>query len=102
MRLTLTLILTLLAACASPDRAYWGVEPQRVTIDGRDYSVHVRPDPPRPRVQVIRLGYARRADHTAILAAMQRAAERASGCTVAPGSVTGDSGVLNARLDCPD
>ncbi len=100
MRPLVALALTLLAACASPDRAYWGVDPVRVTIDGRDYSVHVRRDPPRPRVQVIRLGYARRAEHPAILLAMQRAAEQASGCTLTPGSISGDSGVMNARLSC--
>ena len=91
-----------LAACASPDRAFWGSEEQRVTIDGRDYAVFVRRDAgaPRARVQVIRLGYARRPEHVAILVAMRQAAEQASGCTVIEGSAEGDSGVMSARLEC--
>ncbi|PTX01445.1 hypothetical protein [Pararhodobacter aggregans] len=94
------LALLLLAACASPDRAFWGAEEGRVTLDGRDYAVYVDRDRARPRVQVIRLGYARRGQHQAILAAMPRAAEAVSGCALVAGSAQGDSGVMNARLDC--
>ena len=100
MRVALALLL--LAACASPDRAYWGSDEQRVTINGRDYAVYIRHDPgqTRPPVQVIRLGYARRPEHAAILIAMRQAAEQASGCTLIDGSAVGDSGVMTARLDC--
>jgi len=95
------LALVLLAACASPDRAFWGVEPQRLSLGGRDYVVYVDRDHAQPRVQVIRMGYARRPEHAAILAAMQVAAEQASGCALVEGSVRGDSGVMTARLACP-
>ncbi|WP_417628077.1 hypothetical protein [Pararhodobacter aggregans] len=94
------LALLLLAACASPDRAFWGAEEGRVTFDGRDYAVYVDRDRAQPRVQVIRLGYARRGQHEAILADMPRAAEAVSGCALVAGSVQGDSGVMTARLDC--
>jgi len=94
------LLSLMLAACASPDRTFWGAEAGRITLDGRDYAVYVDRDRARPRVQVIRLGYARRGQHEAILAAMPRAAEAVSGCALVEGSVQGDSGVMNARLDC--
>jgi len=100
MRRFSTLALLCLTACASPDRAFRGTEPQSLTIDGRAYVVHVRRDEARPRVQVIRLGYARRAEHPAILTAMRQAAEQASGCALIPGSAEGDSGVMTARLSC--
>ena len=95
------LALVLLAACASPDRTFWGVEPQRLTLGGRDYVVYADRDRAQPRVQVIRMGYARRPEHAAILVAMQLAAEQASGCALVEGSVQGDSGVMTARLRCP-
>lgn len=113
------LVLLLLAACASPHPEFRGVEPVVQRLDGRDYAVYVdRPDPAHriclagaslagcradrhPRVQVIRLGYARRAEQVAILHAMVLAAEAASGCRLVDGSAEGDSGVLTARLACP-
>lgn len=118
MRLILALFL-ILSACASSHHDFWGVDPVRHRIDGREYAVYVdRPDPAHqiclagaslagcradrhPRVQVIRLGYARRRDHIAILHAMVRAAEAVSGCALVAGSVQGDSGVMTARLACP-
>ncbi|MFN4100053.1 MAG: hypothetical protein ACK4GT_09775 [Pararhodobacter sp.] len=100
MRPLCTLALLCLAACASPDRAFWGTDPQHLALDGRAYVVHVRRDESRPRVQVIRMGYARRAEHPAILEAMRQAAEQASGCAVIPGSAQGDSGVMTAHLRC--
>lgn len=112
------LILLLLLACATPDRAFFGVDPVRVTREGRDYDVYVRRSPApvvcragasladcraegQPIVQVIRLGYARRGQHEAIVRAMLQAAEQASGCALVDGSVQGDSGVMTARLRCP-
>ena len=92
--------LLLLMACASPDRAFWGSDAQRVQIDGRSYAVYLDRDTARPRVQVIRLGYARRADHPAILVVMVQAAEQVGGCPLVAGSARGDSGVMTARLTC--
>lgn len=117
MRLILALLL--LTACASPHHEFWGAEPVVYRLEGRDYAVYVdRPDPAHriclagaslagcradrhPRVQVIRLGYARRPEHIAILHNMVRAAEEVSGCRIAEGTAEGDSGVMTARLTCP-
>ncbi|MCB1396789.1 MAG: hypothetical protein H6898_17445 [Rhodobacter sp.] len=93
-------LLALLAACASPDRAFWGAAPVEQVIGGRRYIVYTGTDVPRPRVQVIRMGYARRAEQPAIVEAMQQAAVRATGCALVEGSARGDSSVMTARLAC--
>ena len=93
-------MLTLMVGCASPDREYWRATPHSVEIDGRRYEVYAHMEETRPRVQVIRMGYARRPEHRAILLAMIQAAEQATGCHVIEGSAVGDSGVMNARLSC--
>ncbi|MBN8292778.1 hypothetical protein JI664_12460 [Rhodobacter sp. NTK016B] len=101
MRVVVFLILLVLTACASPDRRYWGAESQTVTIAGRDYNVYRRQNGSRISVQVIRMGYARRREHVAILGAMRVAAEQATGCRVIEGSADGDSGVMDFRMRCP-
>lgn len=96
-------LLLLVAACASPGHRYWRAAPVEQVIDGRRYVVYTRENPRsanRPYVQVIRMGYARRPEHMAIIDAMQQAAVQATGCPLVPGSVQGDSGVIEARLDC--
>ena len=100
MRILCPLLLCL-AACASPDRAYWGAEETPITIENREYRVYHRPGEARPRVQVIRMGYARRPEHVAILGAMRVAAETVTGCAMIEGSAEGDSGVMNFRMRCP-
>ena len=92
--------LLLVAACASPDRAYWGAEETPIILEDREYRVYHRPGEARPRVQVIRMGYARRPEHPAILGAMRIAAETVTGCAVIEGSAEGDSGVMNFRMRC--
>ncbi|GAB4259284.1 MAG: hypothetical protein Kow0013_01790 [Pararhodobacter sp.] len=94
------MLILSVVGCASPDRTFWGVDPVEVVIDERRYVVYAQTDARRPRVQVIRMGYARRAEHVAILQAMRQAAVQVSGCALVEGSVQGDSGVLTARLDC--
>lgn len=84
----------LLAGCASPSPEYFGVAPQRVTVEGTEIAVYRRGE----RAQAIRLGVARRGEHAAILARMVAATEQATGCAVARSE--GDSGVLNMRLSC--
>lgn len=93
-------VALLVAGCSSAGPDYWRVTPQRVDIDGRRYDVYAATDGLRPRVQVIRMGYARRPDHRAILPAMVQAAEQVTGCAVVPGSAVGDSGVMTARMAC--
>lgn len=97
------MLLLILTACASPDRRYWGHEPMEQVINGRRYIVFTRENPRsagRPFVQVIRMGYARRSEHASILEAMRVAAVQATGCPLVEGSVQGDSGVIEARLQC--
>ncbi|PVH30601.1 hypothetical protein [Pararhodobacter oceanensis] len=96
----LCLVALIGSGCSSPGHAYFGVAPRSVEIDGRRYDVYARLDRLRPEVQVIRMGYARRPEHIAILEAMVQAAEQATGCSVIAGSAVGDSGVMNARLSC--
>lgn len=84
----------LLAGCASPSAGYFGVTPQRVTVEGTEIAVYRRGD----RAQAIRLGSARRGEHAAIRLRMAAATEQATGCAVARSE--GDSGVLNLRLSC--
>ncbi|MCB1405157.1 MAG: hypothetical protein KDK01_02580 [Rhodobacteraceae bacterium] len=102
MRYGVLILGFLLAGCASPGHEFWRATARTIEIDGRRYEVFALLDQPRPRVQVIRMGYARRAEHTAILPAMVQAAEQATGCAIQEGSAVGDSGVMNARLRCPD
>ncbi|MEZ5751356.1 MAG: hypothetical protein R3D60_05090 [Paracoccaceae bacterium] len=90
-----------LGACASPDWRFRTAPRQDIRIDGRLYAVYVTPPGRDRQVQVIRLGWARRGDHVAILAAMRQAAVQASACALVEGSDQGDSGVMTARLDCP-
>ena len=99
----LPLFLFLLAGCASPSPGFLmpgvtGAERADVAVNGRDYVVWHRPD---GAVQVIRMGYVPRGGHGGIMADMQTAARLATGCDLAPGSADGDTGVMNARLQCP-
>lgn len=95
-------LIPALAACASPDIGFHGVAPVAVEIDGRRYNVYLEPGQRRPEVEILRMGYARRAEHAGILLAMPRAAEQASGCRLIAGTLRGDSGVMRGRLSCPD
>jgi len=94
--------LLVLAGCASSGYEYWGAERETIVIEGRHYEVFAKTDESTPRVQVIRMGYARRPEHTAILLAMVQAAEQSTGCVIVEGSAVGDSGVMEARLSCPE
>jgi hypothetical protein len=104
MARTLSLFVILLAGCASPSPGFLmpgvtGAERGDVVVNGRSYVVWHRPD---GAVQVIRMGYVPRRGHGGIMADMQTAARLATGCALAPGSAEGDTGVMNARLDCPN
>lgn len=83
-----------LAGCASPSAQYFGVAPQRVTVQGTEIAVYRR----GAQAQAIRLGRARRGEHAALRARMVAATEQVTGCAVAASD--GDSGVLNLRLEC--
>ena len=92
---TLALPLALLA-CVSPSPDFAGAQERRVTLDGTEFAVFVKGD----RVQAIRMGYAIRTRQRTLPATLVAAIEQATACTIRPGTAKGDSGVMNARLDC--
>lgn len=102
MKYALIPFLFMLSGCASPSYDYFGVPGQAVVLDGREFQVFLRRAGGQTRAQVIRMGWEGGRDHRPVIAAMTAAAEQASGCTALPGSVSGDSGVQNLRLSCPE
>jgi hypothetical protein len=68
-----------------------------VTVDGRTYTVFQKDE----RVEVIRLGYAKRGEHQAIRATMIELIPRVTGCTLREASLQGDSGEMRGTLNCP-
>ena len=98
----LALVSFVMTGCAtSPGRLYLGLEPVVVSVEGREYRVWARRSGRGGQVQVVRMGYVPRHRHGGIQAAMVGAAEQATGCSVVPASVEGDTGVINARVRCP-
>ncbi len=90
--------LMLLAACgASPAVEFMGATRTDVTVDGRSYAVFQKGD----RVEVIRLGYARRGEHQAIRATMIELIPEVTGCRLRDHTLQGDSGEMRGSLDCP-
>jgi hypothetical protein len=97
MHRALPLALLLLAACgASPAPEMFGAKRTQVTVDGRQYVVFQK----ETRVEVIRLGYARRGEHQAIRAAMIGLIEPVTGCTLNERSLQGDSGEMRGTIRC--
>jgi len=93
----------LVAACgASPSPRYRGIEPAVIRMGDREFRVWVQRTGAIGHVQIVRMGYVPRSGHGGLRPAMLAAAEQASGCRIAPGSATGDTGVMNARLRCRD
>ena len=96
MRILLPLLL--LAACgAQPTPTMFGATRTDVTRDGRAYTVFQKDK----RIEVIRLGYARRGEHQAIRATMIEVVETTTGCTIIPTSLQGDSGEMRGFVTCP-
>ncbi len=96
--MTRFLLPFLLAACgASPAPEFFGATRSEVTVDGRDYVVLQKSE----RVEVIRLGYARRGEHQAIRATMIELIPTVTGCTLRESTLTGDSGEMRGSLNCP-
>ena len=75
--ITLAIAAITLAACgASPAPEFIGATRTDVTVNGRDYSVFQKGE----RVEVIRLGYAKRGDHQDIRATMIELIPQVTGC----------------------
>jgi hypothetical protein len=91
--------LFLLSACgASPAPEFFGAVRSDVTRNGRGYVVFHTDR----RVEVIRLGYARRGEHQAIRADMIDLIPDATGCRLVPSTLQGDSGETRGSIICPD
>lgn len=89
--------LILLAACgASPAPEFFGAKRTDVTRDGRQYVVFQKEE----RVEIIRLGYARRGEHQEIRATMIVLAEEVTGCKLREKTLQGDSGEMRGSLTC--
>lgn len=87
----------ILAGCgAQPAPEFFGATRSDVTRNGRNYTVLQKGN----RVEVIRLGYARRGEHQDIRAQMITLIPEVTGCKVLPASVQGDSGEMRAIIRC--
>lgn len=89
--------ILLLAACASPAPEFLGATRTEVSRDGRNYLVMRKGE----RVEVIRLGYARRGEHQAIRATMIALIPEVTGCKLREATLQGDSGEMRGSLNCP-
>lgn len=89
--------LMILAACASPAPQFFGGTKTEVSRDGRQYVVIQQGE----RVEVIRLGYAKRGAHQAIRATMIQLIPEVTGCTLREATLQGDSGEMRGALNCP-
>ncbi len=91
------LLLLLLTACgAQPAPEFFGAQRSDVTRDGRQYTVFYT----EKRVEVIRLGYARRGEHPAIRATMIALVPEVTGCRLLETSLQGDSGEMRGSIRC--
>ena len=94
----LIMLIFLVAACgASPAPEFFGAKRTDITVSGRDYTVFQKEE----RVEVIRLGYAKRGEHQEIRATMIELIPRVTGCKLRDNSLQGDSGEMRGTLSCP-
>lgn len=97
-RFSCLIALLSLAACgASPAPEFFGATRTDVVVSGRSYTVFQKGD----RVEVIRLGRARRGEHQAIRATMIALIPQVTGCRMRESSLQGDSGEMRGSLSCP-
>jgi hypothetical protein len=89
--------LMLLAACASPAPEFMGATRTDINVNGRNYTVFQKGE----RVEVIRLGYAKRGEHQEIRATMIALIPRVTGCKLRDSTLQGDSGEMRGSVSCP-
>jgi len=90
--------LIFLAGCgASPAPEFMNATRTDITVNGRSYTVFQKGE----RVEVIRLGYARRSDQQEIRATMIELIPTVTGCKLRENSLQGDSGEMRGSLSCP-
>ena len=90
-------LLFLIACGAQPAPEFFNASRADITRDGRQYTVFYT----EKRVEVIRLGYAKRGDHQAIRATMIDLIPEVTGCTLNERSLLGDSGEMRGSIRCP-
>jgi hypothetical protein len=95
MRNTLLTVICL-CGCNSPSPWLAGGTNQQVVLDGVTISVWQKGD----QAEAIRMGHAPRRDQPRLRPLMVRAIEQVTGCTLRPGTLDGDTGVLRAAVDC--
>ncbi len=89
--------LLFLGACgAQPAPEFFAATRADVSRGGRQYTVFHTQN----RVEVIRLGYARRGDHQAIRATMIALIPEVTGCRLIETSLQGDSGEMRGSIRC--
>ena len=92
------ILLIFLAACgASPATEFFGATRTDITVNGRDYTVYQKDE----RVEVIRLGYAKRGEQQEIRATMIEIIPQVTGCKLRENTLQGDSGEMRGSLSCP-
>ena len=90
-------LILLLAACgAQPAPEFFAAKRVDAIRDGRSYTVFYTDK----RVEVIRLGYARRGEHQAIRAAMIALIPEVTGCKLVESTLQGDSGEMRGSIRC--
>lgn len=97
MRKFLLLPLFLMACGAQPAPEFFNAKRADVTRDARQYTVFYTDK----RVEVIRLGYAKRGEHQAIRAEMIALIPAVTGCKLSESTLTGDSGEMRGSIRCP-
>lgn len=91
-------MLLFLAACgAQPAPQFFGATRHDVMRSGRHYVVYAT----EKEVEVIRLGWAGRAEHDGIRADMLAVIPETTGCQPVASTLQGDSGEMRGRLTCP-
>ncbi|MEE4117422.1 MAG: hypothetical protein V2I65_00215 [Paracoccaceae bacterium] len=98
--LSLSVAALALSGCDTPSplSPFAGVPPTRVEVAGSTFSVRVA----GREAQAVRTDFDARAGSRGreIIPRAGIAMERASGCRVVPGTLKGDSAVIEARLAC--
>ena len=97
LRFFLPSVLVLLAACgASPAPEFFGANRTEVSRNGRDYVVFHKGN----RVEIVRLGYARRGEHQEIRATRIALIPEVTGCRLRESTLQGDSGEMRGSVTC--
>jgi hypothetical protein len=92
----LALLASVLAACSSPSPEFFSSEPQRAAVGSRVFDVYLN----GTAAQAVRINQDWGAKPEDVFSDAISAIERVSACSVKKESVTGDLGVIDAKLAC--